>query len=67
SAGRAATTGRTGAVFNLQPPGCRGSLFFVHAIICKGDLLFCMLVQYNNFQTYKSDYSENMFKTLQSS
>ncbi|WP_217901262.1 hypothetical protein, partial [Klebsiella pneumoniae] len=25
SAGRAATTGRTGAVFNLQPPGCRGS------------------------------------------
>ncbi|MEA0063731.1 hypothetical protein SNB13_15905, partial [Escherichia coli] len=23
---RAATTGRTGAVFNLQPPGCRGSL-----------------------------------------
>ncbi|WP_334394913.1 hypothetical protein, partial [Escherichia coli] len=23
--GRAATTGRTGAVFNLQPPGCRGS------------------------------------------
>ncbi|MGF8135002.1 replication initiation protein, partial [Klebsiella pneumoniae] len=26
SAGRAATTGRTGAVFNLQPPGCRGSL-----------------------------------------
>ncbi|TIZ89762.1 hypothetical protein C9Z53_21365 [Escherichia coli] len=28
---------------------------------------FCMLVQYNNFQTYKSDYSENMFKTFQSS
>ncbi|MGF9416162.1 hypothetical protein AAGL88_27075, partial [Klebsiella pneumoniae] len=27
SAGRAATTGRTGAVFNLQPPGCRGSRF----------------------------------------
>ncbi|MCE0387225.1 hypothetical protein LVW09_07360, partial [Klebsiella pneumoniae] len=26
SAGRAATTGRTGAVFNLQPPGCRGSI-----------------------------------------
>ncbi|MGF8086020.1 sugar transferase, partial [Klebsiella pneumoniae] len=27
SAGRAATTGRTGAVFNLQPPGCRGSVY----------------------------------------
>ncbi|MDW2344395.1 CPBP family intramembrane glutamic endopeptidase, partial [Salmonella enterica subsp. enterica serovar Enteritidis] len=27
SAGRAATTGRTGAVFNLQPPGCRGSRY----------------------------------------
>ncbi|MGF9265197.1 glycosyltransferase, partial [Klebsiella pneumoniae] len=28
SAGRAATTGRTGAVFNLQPPGCRGSIAY---------------------------------------
>ncbi len=40
------------------------SLFFVHAIICKGDLLFLYARQYNNFQIYKSDYSENMFKTL---
>ncbi|WP_234262634.1 hypothetical protein, partial [Escherichia coli] len=49
SAGRAATTGRTGAVFNLQPPGCRGSerpgiLGIKKKIYLFRDLFYCDLL-----------------------
>ncbi|MCE0391512.1 hypothetical protein LVW09_29550, partial [Klebsiella pneumoniae] len=48
SAGRAATTGRTGAVFNLQPPGCRGSYLVILLSCYLVILLSCYLVQGGN-------------------